>query len=64
MPEPACPPRCTFICDVCEEDKPVSEVVRIPRGATKGPHTDVCRDCFEGGVESGIIDPATGDFAE
>ena len=66
MAENACPPRfileVSFICDVCEEDKPASEAVRIPRGATSGPHTDVCRACYEDGVADGILDPQTGDF--
>ena len=67
MPAPPCPPRfilaVTFVCDVCEEDTPACDGVRIPRGATSGPHTDVCRDCYEAGVADGIIDPVTGDFA-
>jgi len=52
----------TFQCDVCDEDKPLGEAVRIPFGAIDGPHADVCRACYEDGVADGNIDATTGDF--
>lgn len=67
MPENACPPRfileVTFICDVCDEEKPASEAVRIPLDSP-AHHADVCRECYDEGVADGIIDPVTGDFAD
>ena len=65
MPASDCRPHAildvTFQCDVCDEDKPVCQAVRIPFGSS-GPHADVCRACYDDGVADGIIDPATGDF--
>jgi hypothetical protein len=67
MPTHECRPRAilemTFQCEVCDEDKPVCEAVRIPHGAAAtDPHLDLCRGCYDAGVEDGMVDPATGTF--